>query len=129
MFADMKKKKKKKAVVFNEDPVAPEPDPSYPPNEPVHDPSLGPATAHEAAIEAGVSDVNLNNVAEPAAAPQQAEDDVKAIFGDLKKKKRRKELPLDNLVSRIVAIESKVWTAQVLCLHRMSLLPHQRKNQ
>ena len=129
MFADMKKKKKKKAVVFNEDPVAPEPELSYPPNEPVHDPSLGPVTAHEAAIEAGVGDVNVNNVAEAAATPQQAEDDVKAIFGDLKKKKKRKELPLDNLVSRIVVIESKVRTAQILCLYRMSLLPHQQKNQ
>lgn len=100
MFADMKKKKKKKVVVFNEDPVAPEPDPSYPLNEPVHDPSLGPATAHETAIEAGAGDVNV------AEAPQQGEDDVKAIFGDLKRKKKKKELPLDSLVSRFVAIGS-----------------------
>jgi len=102
MFADMKKKKKKKAVVFNEDPVASEPDPSYPPKEPVHDPSLGPVTAHEAAIEGGASDVN--NAAEAAATPQQGEDDVKAMFGDLKKKKKKKELPLDSLVSLFVAI-------------------------
>src|SRR6266404_6367477 len=105
MFADMKKKKKKKAVVFNEDPVASEPDPSYPPKEPVHDPSLGPATAHEAAIEASASDVNANDVAEVA---QQGEDDVKTMFGDLKKKKKKKELPLDSLVSRVVAIGSRL---------------------
>jgi translation initiation factor 2 subunit 2 len=103
IFADMKKKKKKKAVVFNEDPVSPEPDPSYPPKEPVHDPSLGPATAHEAAIEAGAGDVDVNNVAEAAPAPQ-GEDDVKTMFGDLKKKKKRKELPVDGLVSWFVAI-------------------------
>lgn len=99
MFADMKKKKKKKAVVFNEDPVAPEPDPSYPPKEPIHDPSLGPVTSHEAAIESGAGDVNVNNVAEATAG---AEDDVKAMFGDLKKKKKKKELPLDGPVSRSV---------------------------
>jgi len=100
MFADMKKKKKKKAVVFNEDPVAPEPDPSYPPKEPVHDASLGPATAHEAAMEASTSDVNVNT--EAAAA---AEDDVKAMFGDLKKKKKKKELPVDGLVNRSVCCD------------------------
>jgi translation initiation factor 2 subunit 2 len=100
MFADMKKKKKKKAVVFNEDPVASEPDPSYPPSEPVHDPALGPATAHEAAIETGADDVN---VAEAASAPP-AEDDVKAMFGDLKKKRKKKELPIEGLVSLFGAI-------------------------
>ena len=102
MFADIKKKKKKKAVVFNEDPVAAEPGPSYPPKEPVHDPSLGPATAHEAAIEAGTGDVNVNNVAE-AAAPQE-EDDIRGMFGELKKKKKKKELPVDGLVSQSAAI-------------------------
>ena len=100
MFADMKKKKKKKAVVFNEDPVASEPDPSYPPKEPIHDPSLGPTTAHEAAIEAGADDVNGKNVVEVAV----AEDDVKAMLGDMKKKKKKKELPVDGLVRRYVAI-------------------------
>jgi translation initiation factor 2 subunit 2 len=109
MFADMKKKKKKKAVVFNEDPVASEPDPSYPPKEPVHDPSLGPATAHEAAIEAGAGDVNVNNATEVAAA---AEDDAKAMFGDLKKKKKKKELPVDGLVSQSV-LRSVVWWADI----------------
>ena len=96
MFADMKKRKKKKVVVFNEDPIAAEPDPSYPPKEPIHDSSLGPATAHEAAMESGAGDVNVNNVAEVAVG---AEDDVKAMFGDLKKKKKKKELPIDGLVS------------------------------
>ena len=105
MFADMKKKKKKKAVVFNEDPVASEPDPAYPPKEPIHHPSLGPSTAHEAAIEAGAGEVNVNNVAEAAAGP---EDDVKAMFGDLKKKKKKKELPIDGLVSSVCLLRSVV---------------------
>jgi translation initiation factor 2 subunit 2 len=102
MFADMKKKKKKKAVVFNEDPVASEPDPSYPPKEPINDSSLGPVTAHEAAIESGTGDVNVNIVAEAAVG---AEDDVKAMFGDLKKKKKKKELPVDGPVSRLVGCD------------------------
>ncbi len=110
MFADMKKKKKKKAVVFNEDPVASEPDPSYPPKEPIHHPSLGPTTAHEAAIEAGVGDVNVNSVAEAAVG---AEDDVKAMFGDLKKKKKKKELPIDGLVSSVGLLRSVVWRVHI----------------
>ena len=101
LFADMKKKKKKKAVVFNEDPVASAPDPSYPPKEPVHDTSLGPTTAHEAAIEAVPGDANVNNVVAEA-----GEDDVKAMFGDLKKKKKKKELPVEGLVGWLEAIGS-----------------------
>ena len=110
MFADMKKKKKKKAVVFNEDPIASEPGPSYPPKEPIHYPSLGPATAHEAAIESGAGDVDVNNVGEAAAG---AEDDVKAMFGDLKKKKKKKELPIDGLVRRLVYCDRSFGRADV----------------
>lgn len=78
MFADMKKKKKKKVVAFSEDPLGADADPTYPPPEPLEDPSLGPPTAHERALQTGP---------EPAA----EEEDVKALFGDLKKKKKKKE--------------------------------------
>lgn len=86
MFADMKKKKKKaKAVVFDESGPGPDADPTYNPQEPVHDPAvLGPTTVHE-------------QTATKAAETTQEEDDMNALFGDLKKKKKKvkKDVTLD----------------------------------
>jgi hypothetical protein len=93
----LKKRSKKKQVAFSEDSLGADADPTVPA------PSLdnttasgdvvdfGPKTVHEQMkqSEAGVDDV----VSEPKEAKE--EDDFKAMFGDLKKKKKKKEIPLD----------------------------------
>jgi translation initiation factor 2 subunit 2 len=79
MFADMKKKKKKAKVAFNEEPQVAEAESK----EPIDDPSLGPATAHERALQ------NQDG------GEDAGEGEVKALFGDLKKKKKKKEIPAD----------------------------------
>jgi translation initiation factor 2 subunit 2 len=77
-------KKKKKKVVFTEDPLGPEADPTTPAPDTIDSTTisgeavdLGPKTAHE-------------KVAESA-----KDDEFKAMFGDVKKKKKKKEIPLD----------------------------------
>ena len=93
----LKKRSKKKQVAFSEDPLGADADPTVPA------PSLdntaasgdvvdfGPKTVHEQMkqSEAGVDDV----ASEPKEVKE--EDDYKAMFGDLKKKKKKKEIPLD----------------------------------
>lgn len=93
----LKKRSKKKQVAFSEDPLGADADPTVPA------PSLdnttasgdvvdfGPKTVHEQMkrSEAGVDDV----ASEPNEVKE--EDDFKAMFGDLKKKKKKKEIPLD----------------------------------
>lgn len=87
MFADMKKKKKKPKVAFAEDPTSADADPTYPPKEPIHDPALGPATAHERALKIGAdADVGGDELG-------GGED--ANMFGDVKKKKKKKEVVLD----------------------------------
>lgn len=83
------KKKKKKAVAFNEDPLAAESDPTTPAPVTIDNTTtsgevvdMGPTTAHEK-LQASEKD------------KEGGEDDVKAMFGDLKKKKKKKEIPLD----------------------------------
>jgi hypothetical protein len=84
MFADMKKKKKKPKVAFAEDPGNADADPTYPPKEPIDDPSLGPSTLHE-------------RVQSNEAASGNAEDGAEGanMFADLKKKKKKKDLAVD----------------------------------
>jgi translation initiation factor 2 subunit 2 len=89
MFDPSLKKKKKKAVAFNEDPLGAEADPTTPAPTTIDSTTLagesvdmGPSTAHEAMQAA-------------SAAEGKDDDDAKAMFGDLKKKKKKKEIPLD----------------------------------
>ncbi|KAF7304850.1 Translation initiation factor [Mycena kentingensis (nom. inval.)] len=82
------KKRKKKTVQFTEDPLGAEMDPTTPAPETIESTTtdgtvvdLGPTTSHEMMKET-----------KPAA----AEEDVDAMFADLKKKKKKKkEIPLD----------------------------------
>jgi hypothetical protein len=93
----LKKRSKKKQVAFSEDPLGADADPTVP--APSLDDTtsggdvidLGPKTVHEQMKqnEAGGDDV----ASEPKEVKE--EDDFKAIFGDLKKKKKKKEIPLD----------------------------------
>jgi translation initiation factor 2 subunit 2 len=84
MFADMKKKKKKPKVAFSEDPVNADADPTYPPKEPIDDPSLGPTTVHERIQNNENATGNAEDGAEGA-----------NMFADLKKKKKKRDLAAD----------------------------------
>jgi translation initiation factor 2 subunit 2 len=90
----LKKRSKKKQVAFTEDPLGADSDPTVP--APSLDNTtasgdvvdLGPKTVHEQMKQSGVS-------VDDAAPETKEEDDFKAMFGDLKKKKKKKEIPLD----------------------------------
>ena len=93
----LKKRSKKKQVAFSKDPLGADADPTVPTSSLDNTTAsgdvidLGPKTVHEQMkqSEAGVGDV----ASEPKETKE--EDDFKAIFGDLKKKKKKKEIPLD----------------------------------
>lgn len=85
LFDPSLKKRKKKTVAFTEDPLGAEADPTVPAPEIIESTTvngdavdLGPTTAHEAMKE-----------------KKDEEDEFKAMFGDLKKKKKKKDIPLD----------------------------------
>ncbi|KIJ91226.1 hypothetical protein K443DRAFT_504273 [Laccaria amethystina LaAM-08-1] len=87
LFDPSLKKRKKKTVAFTEDPLGADADPTAPPPESIDgttingDPvDLGPTTAHERMKEEK---------------DKPADDDFKAMFGDIKKKKKKKEIPMD----------------------------------
>jgi hypothetical protein len=93
----LKKRSKKKQVAFSEDPLGADADPTAP--APTLDNTtaggdvidLGPKTVHEQMkqSEAGIDDIASESK------EVKEEDDFKAMFGDLKKKKKKKEIPLD----------------------------------
>lgn len=87
LFDPSLKKRKKKNVVFIEDPLGADADPTKPAPETIDSTTiagesvdLGPTTAHEMMAQA------------PAASSEA--DDLNAMFGDLKKKKKKK-IPMD----------------------------------
>lgn len=88
LFDPSLKKRKKKAVAFTEDPLGADADPTTPAPETIDNTTtngeavdLGPTTAHE--------QMKLNGE------DKKEDDEFKAMFGDLKKKKKKKEIPLD----------------------------------
>jgi len=92
LFDPSLKKRKKKQVQFTVDPLGADADPTAPAPETIEPTTadgtavdLGPATTHER--------MKLNGEAEVAKPAE--EDDVKAMFGDVKKKKKKKEIPMD----------------------------------
>lgn len=101
----LKKKKKKKAVAFYEDPLGADADPTTP-APPLED-DEAPVTVHEQMKQSA-----LENGDE--AEKEKGEDDVKAMFGDIKKKKKKKEIPMDlvhifyplNVLRYLIADES-----------------------
>ena len=86
--SSFKKKPKKKQVAFSEDPLGPDADPTQPAPEVIDNRTtngeavdMGPTTAHEQIVKQQSGEF---------------EDDFKAMFGDVKKKKKaKKEIPLD----------------------------------
>ncbi|THV02258.1 translation initiation factor [Dendrothele bispora CBS 962.96] len=93
LFDPSLKKRKKKVVAFNEDPLGPDADPTTPAPETIENITtngeavdLGPTTAHE----------QMKNALEESGKDKSKEDDdLKAMFGDLKKKKKKKDIPMD----------------------------------
>lgn len=97
MFDPSLKKRKKKAVAFMEDPLGAEADPTTPAPATIDSTTtageavdMGPTTAHELMQQNGAE----------GGAPKE-EDEMKAMFGDLKKKKKKKEIPLDLVRARL----------------------------
>ena len=92
----LKKKSKKKQVAFSEDPLGPEADPTQP----------APDVIDNRTTNGEVVDMGLTTAHEQIAKQQsgEADDDFKAMFGDVKKKKKaKKEIPLD-LVCVLISI-------------------------
>jgi translation initiation factor 2 subunit 2 len=92
LFDPSLKKRKKKQVQFTVDPLGADADPTAPAPETIEETTvdgavvdLGAGTTHER--------MKLNGEAE-AAKPAEDEE-FKAMFGDLKKKKKKKEIPMD----------------------------------
>lgn len=95
LFDPSLKKRKKKAVVFIEDPLGADADPTKPAPETIDNTTingepvdLGPTTAHELMAQSGASEAKSEK-------KDKDEEDYKAMFGDMKKKKKKKEIPLD----------------------------------
>ncbi|KAJ3517077.1 hypothetical protein NLJ89_g726 [Agrocybe chaxingu] len=95
LFDPSLKKRKKKAVVFIEDPLGADADPTRPAPETIDSTTisgetvdLGPTTAHELMSKSGGSEAKSEK-------KEKEEDEFKAMFGDVKKKKKKKEIPLD----------------------------------
>ena len=94
----LKKRSKKKQVAFTEDPLGADADPTVP--SPSLDNitvsgdvvDLGPKTVHERMKQ---TEVGVDDVAPEPKEIKEEEEDFKAMFGDLKKKKKKKEIPLD----------------------------------
>ncbi|PFH48939.1 hypothetical protein AMATHDRAFT_64314 [Amanita thiersii Skay4041] len=95
LFDPSLKKRKKKQVAFNEDPLGADADPTVPAPDIIDNTTLngdsvdlGPKTAHERMKANGGS-------LEDDGDKKTEEDEFKALFGDLKKKKKKKEIPMD----------------------------------
>jgi len=97
LFDPSLKKRKKKQVAFFEDPLGPEGDPTVPAPEIIDNHTLngdavdlGTKTVHEQMKEGAFG----GDDGEGADARRE-EDDFKAMFGDMKKKKKKREIPID----------------------------------
>ncbi|KAF9045390.1 translation initiation factor [Panaeolus papilionaceus] len=102
LFDPSLKKKKKKTVVIVEDPLAADADPTRPAPETIDNITvsgekvdLGPTTAHELLKE------------------KKEKDDSLAMFGDLKKKKKKKEIPMDFVSAPAATSEAPVEGATI----------------
>lgn len=94
LFDPSLKKRKKKNVVFIEDPLGADADPTKPAPETIDSTTvngeavdLGPTTAHELMKGSSLDATSSNK--------ENEDEDFKAMFGDMKKKKKKKEIPMD----------------------------------
>ena len=84
----LKKKKKKKTVAFSEDPLGADADPTTPAPETIDD-----TTTNGVAVDMGPKTVH-EQLAQNGKGAASEDDELKAMFGDVKKKKK-KTIPLD----------------------------------
>ncbi|OCH91189.1 hypothetical protein OBBRIDRAFT_792592 [Obba rivulosa] len=97
LFDPSLKKRKKKTVAFSEDPLGADADPTTP-APPVLDDiatngdavDMGPKTVHEQMKQNGMGEDGAEEKQE-----KTEDDEFKAMFGDLKKKKKKKDIPMD----------------------------------
>ena len=96
LFDPSLKKRKKKTVAFSEDPLGADADPTTPAPAEIDNVTasgdavdMGPTTMHEQMKQNGIKGEGLDD------GDKKEDDDFKAMFGDLKKKKKKKEIPLD----------------------------------
>lgn len=89
------RKRKKKQVAFSEDPLGADADPTTPAPVIIDNVAtngdtidMGPKTVHEQMAQNG-------RPTEGAEENGKVDDEFKAMFGDLKKKKKKKDIPLD----------------------------------
>jgi len=99
LFDPSLKKRKKKQVVFSEDPLGRDADPTAPAPETIDNHTLngdavdlGTKTVHEQTKQ---SRIPFGDGGGDRARDQKEDDEFKAMFGDLKKKKKKKEIPID----------------------------------
>ena len=85
----LKKRKKKKTVAFSEDPLGADADPTTPAPESIDD-----VTADGVSVNMGSKTVHEQLASEKESAKENGEEDANE-FGDLKKKKKKKTIPLD----------------------------------
>ncbi|KAF8510195.1 eukaryotic translation initiation factor 2 beta [Hysterangium stoloniferum] len=90
LFDPSLRKRKKKTVAFSEDPLGADADPTTP--APPTEAGDATPTVHEQMVQNGGTGVETGTGAERA---QKEDDDFKAMFGDMKKKKKKKEIPAD----------------------------------
>jgi translation initiation factor 2 subunit 2 len=98
LFDPTLKKRKKKTVAFTEDPLGAEADPTAPSPQVIDDTTtegvgvdMGPKTVHEQLANGAASGAATGEGREKAG----EDEEFKAMFGDLKKKKKKKEIPMD----------------------------------
>ncbi|KAH9944927.1 eukaryotic translation initiation factor 2 beta [Amylocystis lapponica] len=102
LFDPSLKKRKKKVVAFHEDPLGADADPTTPSPAVIDNfttngdaVDMGPTTLHEQFKQNGAQNGTSEEV-EEIVEEKKDDDDFKAMFGDLKKKpKKKKEIPLD----------------------------------
>ncbi|KAL6304672.1 eukaryotic translation initiation factor 2 beta [Sparassis latifolia] len=97
LFDPSLKKRKKKQVAFSEDPLGADADPTTPAPAVIDNTTtngdavdMGPTTVHEQMMQNGIGGADAEGVDK-----KEEDEDFKAMFGDLKKKKKKKEIPLD----------------------------------
>jgi hypothetical protein len=88
MFDPSLKKRKKKAVAFIEDPLGADADPTTPAPTVIESTTVDGET-----VDMGAKTAHELMQSKEGAAPEA--EDPNAMFGDLKKKKKKKEIPLD----------------------------------
>ena len=123
LFDPSLKKRKKKSVAFSEDPLGADADPTTPSPAVIDDVAtngdavdMGPKTVHEQMAQNGRG-------ADGEESTQKEEDEFKAMFGDMKKKKKKKDIPLDLVRSYLSLLYRSRYSSVCFCSQRRDRVP------